>query len=160
MIGVYQQEGLDFFRIIQEALLRYLNAESKSAGFFTIPAEVFNPLRNQYESSMIIGRIAQEKSPDYTYAAGIVDVDIYSHGMNFIFGMADPIRKTALVSSHRLVGDKLNERIAKEMVHEIGHLMGLGHCRKPRCVMYFSNTLLDTDMKGPDLCDACRSKVG
>ncbi len=159
MIGVYQQEGLDFFDVIQGALLRHLNAESKSAGFFTIPPEVFNPLRNQYESSKIIRRIAQEKRAEYTYAAGIVDVDIYAYGMNFIFGMADPIKETALVSIHRLIGDRLNERITKEIVHEVGHLMGLGHCCKPHCVMYFSNTLVDTDNKGPDLCIECRREI-
>lgn len=160
MIGVYQQKGLDFFDIIQGALLKYLNLESRPAGFFTIPREIFNALRNQYESGMIIKKIVDQKDPDYQYAAGVVDVDIYSNGMNFIFGMADPLRKTAVISTHRLAGDKLNERITKEIVHEIGHLMGLGHCDASHCVMYFSNTLTDTDNKGPDLCKNCRRKIG
>lgn len=159
MIGVYQQKGLDFFDIIQGALLRYLNLESRPAGFFTIPREIFNPLRNQYESGMIIKKIADDKNPDYRYTVGIVDVDIFSKGMNFIFGMADPLRKTAIVATHRLAGDKLKERITKEIVHEVGHLIGLGHCDNPHCVMYFSNTLLDTDNKGPDLCEDCRRKI-
>jgi hypothetical protein len=28
-----------------------------------------------------------------------------------------------------------------ETVHELGHLLNLGHCPNPRCVMHFSNSL-------------------
>ena len=51
------------------------------------------------------------------------------------------------------------ERAVKEAVHELGHTYGLGHCRDPRCIMYFSNTLHDTDLKGPGFCAACGEKV-
>ncbi len=49
--------------------------------------------------------------------------------------------------------------MVKEAVHDLGHTCGLGHCRNPRCVMFFSNTLGDTDVKGPGFCAACREKV-
>ena len=51
------------------------------------------------------------------------------------------------------------QRAVKEAVHELGHTCGLGHCRNPRCVMFFSNTLHDTDVKGPGFCTACRDKL-
>jgi len=44
-------------------------------------------------------------------------------------------------------------------LHELGHTCGLGHCRDPRGIMFFSNTLHNTDMKGPGFCAACREKV-
>src|SRR5512136_1284452 len=51
------------------------------------------------------------------------------------------------------------KRAVKEAVHELGHTCGLGHCRDPKCVMFFPNALYDTDVKGPGFCAACRLKV-
>jgi archaemetzincin len=31
----------------------------------------------------------------------------------------------------------------------------LGHCENPRCVMFFSNSLMDTDGKGFEFCLRC-----
>jgi len=53
----------------------------------------------------------------------------------------------------------LLKRAVKEAIHELGHTHGLGHCRDPRCIMCFSNTLHDTDVKGPGFCAACGRKV-
>ncbi len=51
------------------------------------------------------------------------------------------------------------ERALKEAIHELGHLLGLGHCPNPACVMFFSNSLGDTDRKGPGLCPECRRRL-
>jgi archaemetzincin len=160
VIGIYQQHGLDFFDSIHGGLLTYLNLESESAGFFDVPEHSFDPVRKQYQSGVILDSIARRRSPAYDYVAGVVDVDIFSPGMNFVFGLANPIQKATVVSSHRLGGENCDERVAKEVIHEMGHLLGLGHCRNPQCIMYFSNTLSDTDHKGPGLCDACRREIG
>jgi archaemetzincin len=44
-------------------------------------------------------------------------------------------------------------------VHELGHTYGLRHCRDPRCVMHFSNSLHDTDVKGAGFCPRCRAQM-
>ncbi|MEO0185151.1 MAG: matrixin family metalloprotease [candidate division WOR-3 bacterium] len=49
--------------------------------------------------------------------------------------------------------------MAKEVVHEVGHLMGLDHCSIPTCVMHFSNTIEDTDKKNVCFCDKCRRQL-
>ncbi|MFQ6039016.1 MAG: archemetzincin, partial [Candidatus Aminicenantales bacterium] len=46
-------------------------------------------------------------------------------------------------------------RCVKEAVHELGHAFGLRHCPNPRCVMHFSNSLLDTDKKTASFCQRC-----
>ena len=51
------------------------------------------------------------------------------------------------------------ERALKEAVHELGHTYGLGHCPDSTCVMHFSNSLPDTDLKGWKFCPDCQEKV-
>jgi archaemetzincin len=51
------------------------------------------------------------------------------------------------------------QRIIKEAVHELGHAFGLNHCNNPICVMHFSNSILDTDIKGKSLCNICRARI-
>ena len=43
--------------------------------------------------------------------------------------------------------DRLRRRAATEAIHELGHTFGLRHCSRPSCVMWFSNTLAETDRK-------------
>ncbi|MDE2570917.1 MAG: archemetzincin, partial [bacterium] len=68
------------------------------------------------------------------------------------------------VSTHRLrtdfygeEGDEnvLFQRALKECVHELGHAFGLKHCYNARCVMYFSNSIYDTDNKLSHFCEGC-----
>ncbi|WP_461866173.1 archaemetzincin family Zn-dependent metalloprotease [Thermococcus sp.] len=99
---------------------------------------------------------------------GIVDVDLYEDNLNFIFGLANPYFRASIVSLHRLKPEfygefpnreLLEERAIKEAMHELGHVFGLTHCSNPRCVMHFSNSIVDTDYKGKDYCRLCREKL-
>ena len=98
----------------------------------------------------------------------IGDIDAYVKGLNFVFGHADPNAGVAAVYTRRLkpefygyVPDLMlyAKRAAKEVVHEIGHLLGLGHCTIPGCVMNFSNSIYEVDEKSDDFCDKCRAIV-
>jgi archaemetzincin len=156
---VYQQEGLDYFSLVAESLKTFLNTDARNGGHFDIPAESYNPARKQYDPVPIakkINTINEEKS-DFRF--GIIDVDIYARGLNFIFGLAHPLYRIAIVSLYRLGGVKMHERLAKEVIHEMGHLLGLKHCLDSSCVMYFSNTLDDTDRKEKSPCGMCRSRI-
>ncbi|MEO0122890.1 MAG: archaemetzincin family Zn-dependent metalloprotease [candidate division WOR-3 bacterium] len=160
MVCLYQQEGLEFSELVGDILKKQFNLSVMRSKEFRIKSETFNPLRDQYEASRIIDSLMDcyDKSCDKHLV--IVDVDIYTPRFNFIFGLADVQRKVAIVSIHRLsINGLLKERLAKEVVHEIGHILGLNHCSIPTCVMYFSNTIADTDRKGIDLCEECRRKI-
>ncbi len=128
----------------------------------------FNPIRKQYLSTPIILRLKREKTKDSYMCLGILDVDIYADGLNFIFGEADSINSIAIISLKRLeegfYGKKENSallriRALKEAVHEIGHLFGLRHCKNPLCVMFFSNSLDDTDRKLHNFCNSCKTTL-
>ena len=159
MTAVYQQKGLDHFGLVAETLKIFLDTDARDGGYFEIPDESYNPLRKQYNPVGIAKTITALNGRDGEFRFGIIDVDIYARGLNFIFGIAHPLRRIAIVSLYRLAGTKMLDRLAKEVVHEMGHLLGLSHCRNANCVMYFSNTLEDTDNKANSPCVLCRSRI-
>jgi archaemetzincin len=159
MIEVYQQENCDHYASTAAALEKELMQNTINAGLFDVPSSAFNPLRHQHDAMAIIDHIAALKPESPNLKIGIVKVDIYSQEMNFIFGLADPLSHTALVSTYRLVGENIHKRIRKEVIHEVGHLLGLSHCSDTSCVMCFSNTVEDTDRKEQTLCSKCRRKL-
>jgi archaemetzincin len=150
--------------------------EDRVGGIFHCPAPIekglsdltqaYNPERKQYLSSELLcalGRAARSER-----VVGIADVDLYAPRLNFVFGEADMASGTAVVSLYRLrpeyyglVGDEvvLLERATKEIVHELGHTFGLGHCPNSGCVMHFSNSLADTDVKELFFCSKCRPRI-
>jgi len=129
--------------------------------------ESWNQHRGQHLASLLLADL-----PSLLHLGdrvlGVVDVDIFAPGLNFVFGEADITGKRALISLQRLRQEfyglppnenLFRERVLKEAVHELGHTYGLGHCPDPTCVMHFSNSLPDTDLKGWNFCLNCQEKV-
>ena len=126
-------------------------------------ARAYNPSRRQYLSTTLLSTISTSEKGER--ALGIVDVDLYVPGLNFVFGEADIGSGVAIISLFRLRQEHYAlppdkelflERAVKEAIHELGHTYGLGHCSDGRCIMYFSNTLTDTDKKQAAFCSKCR----
>jgi len=120
------------------------------------PEESFNKFRQQYEANIILNYL--EKNFDEKVLA-ITDKDIYTAGLNYVFGLAKSKSKAAIVSTFRLAAnDKelLKERLLKESIHEFGHVLGLQHCKELGCVMNASNNIRDIDNKNADFCHMCQ----
>jgi archaemetzincin len=135
----------------------------------------FNEQRNQLNSDKLLSWLAttiMNNTISYdarkTIILGICDFDAYSSGLNFVFGQASLTGGVAVIYLPRLrqefwgLGTNTSiftERVLKEATHELGHALGLNHCPKQSCVMYFSNSLVDTDRKAKDFCNICRNKL-
>ena len=129
--------------------------------------DAYRPQREQYFATPILEELKQNIPEEADKVLGVLDVDIFVPALNFIFGQADLGGKVALISLTRLreefYGNSKNEklfleRVVKESVHELGHTFGLRHCPKPECVMHFSNSIRDTDIKGADFCEDCKEE--
>ena len=133
----------------------------------SIPLKAFSADRKQYLSDIFIENLKPYRKA-HTYVLGITDVDLYTQGLNFVFGLADVAGGVSIISLHLLRQenfglpantDLLIERAQKEAVHELGHNLGMGHCEDGTCVMHFSNSLIDTDVKKPYFCSRCQPKL-
>ena len=132
------------------------------------PEYAYDRRRNQYYADPILKKLEQGDWKEKEKMLGIVDLDLYTSGLNFVFGEASLNGKVAIIALPRLREgfyglsddkDLYYRRALKEAVHELGHTFGLNHCQYKRCVMYFSNSLYDTDRKGEGFCKDCRKKL-
>ncbi len=152
---------------LKDTLSKVFNRRVSVGKAMPEPDYAFNEKRNQYLSTAILSVLMEEKEyATYEKVLGIVDHDLYVPELNFVFGGA--IRKVAVISLARLrqgfYGLQEDSRLfykrtLTEAVHELGHTCGLGHCRNPQCVMFFSNSLMDTDRKGSEFCPVCKNKL-
>jgi archaemetzincin len=135
-----------------------------------VPQNGIDRKRGQYNSSILLNEVnaLAAKTKVFQRILGVVDVDIYALGLNYVFGEAYTPGKAALISLWRLKPEfykdpvdpaVYGQRVAKEAVHELGHTLGVKHCQHSMCVMHFSNSIFDTDKKQTLLCDDCYLKA-
>jgi archaemetzincin len=129
------------------------------------PEHAYDPKRRQYLSTRILKKLNDEVPVDALKVLGVVDVDLCTPILTFVFGEAQLKGKCAVMSLWRLrpenEGEKddpniFRSRFEKEAIHELAHTFGLRHCSDVNCVMHASNSIYDTDVKADTFCPSCR----
>jgi archaemetzincin len=128
----------------------------------------YDASRRQYDGNLILKKVDELYGDDSSRTLGIFSVDIFIPILTFIFGQAYLNGRTGIASVFRLSNERygmdrnddlLLERAMKEVIHELGHTMGLIHCHVPDCVMRSVTYVEDIDQKSWSLCRNCRSLI-
>ena len=125
------------------------------------PDDAYVPVRGQFDATTIIKKLAGigEGAP---FKLGIINHDLCSPILSFVYGESQLGGKAALVSLHRLFDDDPEtyyQRAAKISLHEVGHLLGLGHCWENFCIMHFSSNIEALDSLSAGFCPACEFEI-
>ena len=153
---------------IADALEKTFHCKVEFGKEIPVPHDLYNNKRGQYHSTRILRRLHPFKTKDFRRVLGVIDADLYVPELNFVFGEADILAGVTVIALARLRQefyglnpdrDLFHLRAVKEAIHEIGHTYGLGHCPDTKCIMYFSNSLKDTDRKGPGFCSICKHEL-
>jgi archaemetzincin len=135
-----------------------------------LPADAaFDPLRGQWNAARLLAELGSlEDAAGVWRVLGVADVDLYIPILTFVFGLAHLGAKCAVISLHRLYAqfyglppdpELLLRRVEKEALHEIGHTLSLRHCPNYACVMHYSNTVEEVDLKTARFCEPCRRAI-
>jgi archaemetzincin len=154
--GLVEDVQVELRRVLDSAF----GAEIIAVPGIPLPPSAYDRSRGQYHATPILRQLARVKPRQTERLLGVADVDLYVPELNFVFGEADARQGVAICSLARLHQQGSDpgaralflKRAATEAIHELGHTYGLDHCASARCVMWFSNTLAETDRKGLAFC--------
>jgi archaemetzincin len=135
------------------------------AGPLTVPRV---PNRAQLDADALLAAVEARATSDSRLLVGVTAEDIGTPLFSFMFGRARLGGRACVVSLARtdpsfygLPPDTAlrDERAVAEVLHEMGHLATLEHCRDSGCLMSFAGNIERVDSRGSRFCAACAARL-
>jgi archaemetzincin len=117
--------------------------------------------RRQYDAIKILNTLSEEKA-GALFKLGVLQHDLCIPILTYVYGESQLGGHAAVISLSRLyhLDRRMTcERGAKIGLHEVGHLLGLEHCRESACLMRFSKQLAHLDLLPLRFCPACEYEI-
>lgn len=133
----------------------------------SLPSEAYYQPRNRYKADILIRWLKEQKPADADYIIGITENDISTKKESIpdfgIMGLGYRPGVSCVVSTFRIKTKNkalFNERLAKISLHEIGHNLGLAHCKTKTCFMHAAEaSIKQIDSEELDICINCKEKI-
>jgi len=131
-------------------------------------SEFYNATRNQYDGNLLLKEVENRFASNSRKTLALFNVDLFIPILTYIFGQAFLNGRCGIASVYRLRNERygipsdevvFQERVLKEVIHELGHTFGLIHCTDPDCVMHSSTYVEDIDQKSRHFCTKCKKQV-
>lgn len=151
-------------------LSRHVGVPCRLAASLELDAVARLAGREQFDAQALLEIVAR-RAPSAlpVVGLGLTAQDVGLPLFSFVFGLARTAgARAAVVSLARLDpafeglppdDETAARRALAEMVHELGHVAGLLHCRAPDCVMRFAGSVAQADARGGAFCRACRARL-
>lgn len=126
------------------------------------------PDRDQADADALLGLLEASAARPGVVLVGLTARDMSIPIFTFVFGRARQNGRAALVSLARLDPvfyglppdpERLAGRAVSEVLHELGHLGALAHCRDASCLMSFAGSVEKVDVRGSAFCASCAAKL-
>ncbi|MGE5233796.1 MAG: archemetzincin [Acidobacteriota bacterium] len=127
------------------------------------------PGRDQIDADRLLLEVEALAQPAGPALVAVTSRDVAIPIFTFVFGRARVGGRAAVVSLARLQPEFYGlpadpglalRRAVAEVLHELGHVGGLGHCNDYQCLMHFSNSVEAVDQRGLEYCRECRRALG
>ncbi|MFN2443316.1 MAG: archaemetzincin family Zn-dependent metalloprotease [Thermoanaerobaculia bacterium] len=124
----------------------------------------FHVERQQHHSTELLRHLLARTSGEARPVIGLTPVDLYIPILKYVFGEAELGGRGAVVGYRRLREEfyglpddpaALARRVGCEVIHELGHVVGLHHCENYSCVMASAHSVERIDLKSNRFCGHC-----
>jgi archaemetzincin len=158
----------DLLEAVAEPVWRSFDLETHRRAERPIPPEAWDARRQQYSSEVLLRALLAGARDADDRILGVTAVDLCIPMLSFVFGQAQLKGVAAVVSTARLDpafyglpahAEVVRRRFIAEVLHEVGHTIGLVHCSVRSCPMSLATAVEAIDQKGEELCDGCAALV-